>query len=70
MMPVIGSKFVVVGGAGLVGSAVVRALSASGADVIVCDQVPDSQWHQLPPGLDDVWSPEDLWRRLEESWRD
>lgn len=69
-MPIIGSKFVIVGGAGLVGSAVARALAAGVAPVIVCDGVEASQWAGLPPDLDDLWGPEELQSRLDQSWRD
>jgi nucleoside-diphosphate-sugar epimerase len=73
-MPVTGSKFVIVGGAGLVGSALGRELARNaGTDVVVCDRLggaDDGRWHTLPASLDDLWAPEDLAGRLDRSWRD
>ena len=73
-MPVTGHRIVVVGGAGLVGSAVARALADTdhGLDVVVCDRLGaarDGKWRALPARLDDLWQPEDLAARLEATWR-
>jgi nucleoside-diphosphate-sugar epimerase len=72
-MPGIGHRIVVVGGAGLVGSAVARALADDGGlDVVVCDTLgPGSalKWQGLPRRLDDLWRPSDLMDRLEADWR-
>lgn len=73
-MPVTGHRIVVVGGAGLVGSAVARALADTdhGLDVVVCDRLgaaQDGKWRTLPSRLDDLWQPGELLARLEASWR-
>lgn len=73
-MPVTGHRIVVVGGAGLIGSAVARALADAdhGLDVVVCDRLgpaQDGKWRALPARLDDLWQPDELLARLEASWR-
>jgi nucleoside-diphosphate-sugar epimerase len=73
-MPVQGRKFVIVGGAGLVGSAVAHAvLGDHGADVVICDRlgsVNDRKWANLPPSLDDLWTPDSLLSNLDKNWRE
>lgn len=72
-MPGIGHRIVVVGGAGLVGSAVARVLADDrGLDVVVCDTLGPGgalKWQGLPRRLDDLWRPADLMGRLEADWR-
>lgn len=69
-----GQVFVVVGGAGLVGSAVARALAADGASrVVVCDRlgpVSSGKWANLPARLDDLWAPDMLLAHLNTAWRE
>jgi ADP-L-glycero-D-manno-heptose 6-epimerase len=66
--------FVIVGGAGLVGSAVARALAEDGsARVVVCDalgSVASGKWANLPERMDDLWAPGDLAANLDKAWRD
>lgn len=72
-MPGIGRRFVIVGGAGLLGSALARALAGDGgADVVVCDTLgPEAarKWAGLPARLDDLWQPQDLMTHLDRDWR-
>jgi nucleoside-diphosphate-sugar epimerase len=72
-MPVTGHRVVVVGGAGLVGSAVARALADdAGVDVVVCDRLGPAaagKWRGLPARLDDLWQPHELMEHLERAWR-
>jgi nucleoside-diphosphate-sugar epimerase len=73
-MPLQGRKFVIVGGAGFIGSAVARHLAHDGsAEVVVCDTIGplnDRKWANLPATLSDLWTPEDLMAHLERAWRD
>ncbi|WP_284358695.1 NAD-dependent epimerase/dehydratase family protein [Candidatus Phycosocius spiralis] len=73
-MPLQGRKFVIVGGAGLIGSAVARQLAEDGsADVIICDTIGPvcaEKWTCLPANLYDIWTPQDLLPHLERAWRD
>ena len=73
-MPLQGRKFVIVGGAGFIGSAVARHLAHDGsAEVIICDTIGplgDRKWANLPANLADLWAPEDLMTHLERAWRD
>lgn len=73
-MPSQGRKFIIIGGAGLVGSAVARHLAEDGsAHVIICDQLGSSasgKWANLPTKMADLWSPDDLMGHLDKAWRD
>ncbi|MCA3692281.1 NAD-dependent epimerase/dehydratase family protein [Aquidulcibacter sp.] len=73
-MPSLGRKFIIIGGAGLVGSAVARHLAQDGsAQVIICDQLGSSasgKWANLPSNMADLWTPDDLMTRLDKAWRD
>jgi nucleoside-diphosphate-sugar epimerase len=73
-MPVQGQKYVIVGGLGLVGGAVARALAQDQrAEVIVCDRFGDvtgQKWTNLPANLDDIWTPESLLTNLDKAWRE
>lgn len=73
-MPSQGRKFIVIGGAGLVGSAVARHLADDGsAQVIICDRLGSSasgKWANLPAKLADLWTPEDLLAHLDRAWRE
>ena len=73
-MPSQGRKFIVIGGAGLVGSAVARHLADDGsAQVIICDQLGSSvsgKWANLPAKLADLWTPDDLMKHLDQAWRE
>jgi nucleoside-diphosphate-sugar epimerase len=73
-MPLQGRKFVIVGGAGFIGSAVARHLAHDGgAEVVLCDTIgplADGKWANLPANLADLWAPEDLMTHLERAWRD
>lgn len=64
----------IVGGAGLVGSATARALLAdSGLDVVVVDRLgPTSarKWANVPTGVSDFVPPENLEVWLNKNWRD
>ena len=73
-MPSLGRKFIIIGGAGLVGSAVARHLAQDGsAQVIICDQLGSSasgKWANLPSNMADLWTPDDLMTHLDKAWRD
>jgi nucleoside-diphosphate-sugar epimerase len=72
VMPHQGHTFIVIGGAGLIGSAVARALSVEGLDVIICDRFgryDDHKWAYLPNNLADIWAPEVLLPNLDRAWR-
>lgn len=69
-----GRKFIIIGGAGLIGSAVARHLADDGsAQVIICDQLGSSasgKWANLPAKLADFWTPSDLMAHLDRAWRE
>jgi ADP-L-glycero-D-manno-heptose 6-epimerase len=69
-----GRKFIVIGGAGLVGSAVARHLAEDGsAQVIVCDLLGSStsgKWANLPAKMADLWTPDEVVGHLDRAWRD
>lgn len=69
----IGTKLLVVGGAGLIGGAVARALAADpGTEVVVVDRLgleSAQKWRALPDRLHDLIAPEDLDRWLAAHWR-
>ncbi|MFM1976174.1 MAG: hypothetical protein RL145_1020 [Pseudomonadota bacterium] len=73
-MPSLGRKFIIIGGAGLVGSAVARHLAEDGsAQVIICDHLGSSasgKWANLPSKMADLWTPDDLMTHLDKAWRD
>ncbi|OYU52610.1 MAG: hypothetical protein CFE27_04410 [Alphaproteobacteria bacterium PA1] len=73
-MPSQGRKFIIIGGAGLIGSAVARQLAEDGsAQVIICDQLGSSasgKWANLPTKMADLWTPEDLMTHLDKAWRE
>lgn len=73
-MPAQGRYYIVVGGAGLVGSAVARALmSDQSGDVIICDTFGDAnaqKWQNLPSNLQDIWHPGALTANLDKAWRE
>lgn len=63
-----------IGGAGLVGSAVARHLAEDGsAQVIICDHLGSSasgKWANLPSKMADLWAPDELMTHLDKAWRD
>jgi nucleoside-diphosphate-sugar epimerase len=72
-MPITGSRYLVVGGAGKIGSSVAQGLAGAGASVIVADTITTDacdRWAELPSGLDDFWALDELQTRLERHWRD
>jgi nucleoside-diphosphate-sugar epimerase len=73
-MPVQGQKFIIIGGAGFVGSALARRLLAtSSTDIIICDSVgpcDGGKWVNLPAQLADLWTPGSLMDNLDKSWRE
>lgn len=73
-MPIQGRKFVILGGAGFIGSAVAHNLVANhSADVVICDTICDignGKWANLPAALDDFWAPASLFANLDKAWRE
>ncbi len=73
-MPSQGRKFIIIGGAGLVGSAVARQLAEDGSvQLIICDQLGSSasgKWANLPAKMADLWTPDELMTHLDKAWRD
>ena len=73
-MPEQGRKFVVIGGAGVVGSAVSSALiTQHGGNVVICDRFRSTnsrKWANIPIAIDDIWSADNLIENLNKSWRD
>jgi nucleoside-diphosphate-sugar epimerase len=73
-MPSQSQKYVIVGGAGLVGSALARHLAdVAKVDVIICDDFGDvdaRKWASLPHNLADIWPTDTLLPNLDKAWRD
>jgi nucleoside-diphosphate-sugar epimerase len=73
-MPSKSQKYVIIGGAGVVGCAVARALITQyGADVIICDHfgcIESRKWAKIPANIDDIWQPENLLVNLDMAWRE
>jgi nucleoside-diphosphate-sugar epimerase len=73
-MPIQGQKFVIVGGAGFVGSALAHTLIvAHSGDVIICDSfggIDQNKWANLPAAIDDLWAQQTLLPNLDKAWRD
>jgi nucleoside-diphosphate-sugar epimerase len=73
-MPNQGQKIVIVGGAGVMGSALAQRLIDSGArDVIICDSFADvasAKWTNMPIAVDDIWTPASLLNNLDKAWRE
>jgi nucleoside-diphosphate-sugar epimerase len=73
-MPVQGQKFVIIGGAGLIGSALAHSLIAEHtAEVVICDQfgaVDGGKWARIPVAIDDIWTPDCLATNLDKAWRE
>jgi nucleoside-diphosphate-sugar epimerase len=69
----IGTRLVVIGGAGLIGGAVARALCADpGVEVVIVDRLGAEtarKWRHLPTGLHDLIAPERLDAWLASEWR-
>jgi nucleoside-diphosphate-sugar epimerase len=73
-MPVQARKFAIIGGAGLLGSAVAHTLLRdASAEVIVCDKFGDvssQKWAALLANVADIWAPDTLITNLDKSWRE
>ncbi len=71
-MPLKSQCYIIVGGAGLVGSALARVLSSQGQSVIICDHfghLNDQKWAHMPSNLADIWTPDALIHNLEKTWQ-
>jgi nucleoside-diphosphate-sugar epimerase len=73
-MPIQARKFAIIGGAGLLGSALAHTLlHDASAEVIICDSFGDvsaQKWATLPVSVSDIWTPDTLLANLDKSWRE